>query len=353
MKNHTYLKNIFNIILTVFTIIITQSVHSQSQFIIDTSNSFVRNKAHYVDTFGTIYWKCDSLEVGTLFNFKNQCGLQSDDSMHFATSWHDSITGLTTNIYHQYYKGIRVEHSDYTELYDANGVYLTTGWIAEALNKSSSTSLNDSSALSVVMNYLNAEKYSWEDSVLLNPDSCDLDTLYNPGDTVCFITDYYPVGELVFYNKFKDKNPNNYILAWRYNSIYVLEPYSDKKWYVDANTGQILDSTENDIHNDASHWYYGNVSFDAKWYGGTRQKFTTEANTNHRNISTRGFTSSDFKNFSSETEWVYKRINKNTNSSWGTNSRDETSTHYVVSKAWDFFAQEYNHVGFSNNYSKD
>lgn len=45
MKNHTYLKNIFNIILTVFTIIITQSVHSQSQFIIDTSNSFVRNSA--------------------------------------------------------------------------------------------------------------------------------------------------------------------------------------------------------------------------------------------------------------------------------------------------------------------
>jgi hypothetical protein len=34
---------------------------AQNQTIIDTSNNFIMNKIHYSDSFGIIFWKCDSL----------------------------------------------------------------------------------------------------------------------------------------------------------------------------------------------------------------------------------------------------------------------------------------------------
>ena len=289
-----------------------------------------------------------------MFNNKIECGLQIEDSFHLINNWVDSLSGKHTNIYCQYYKNIPIENSDYTEIFDEHGVYLTTGWIIEGLNLSSSPAISESQALDVILNNLNAEKYAWTDSTLT--DTCDLDSLYNQSDTICFETDYYPVGKLVYYNKFHDKNPNNFVLVWRFNSVLATKPLSDKKWYIDANSGQIIDSISNLQENTANHWYYGSVSIDTKWYGGLRNKFTLEANDNNKCIETRTFASTGANGIltlSNNNGWRYRNFIKNSSSSWGSDNRDETSTHHVVTSAWEFFASTFNHHGFSNNYKYD
>jgi bacillolysin len=349
MKNLNTQKIIFTIIILIGA---NFSLSSQNQTILDTTNTFIRSKIHYSDTFGMIFWKCDSLTEGTLFLNKVECGLQNEDSMHLRNNWLDSISNKQTNVYCQYYKNIRVDNSDYTEIFDNHGVYLTTGWIVEGLNLNNNPSLNESQALDVVLNYLEAEKYAWEDS--LSIDSCYFDTAYTPSDTICMEVEFYPVGELIYYNKLNDKNPNNYVLAWLFNSVYAINPYSDKKWYIDANTGDIIDSVSNLNENSASHWYYGNVPIDTRWYGGIRNKYTLDANDGSKNIATRLFgTANEMAIMDKETNWKYSEMPKSSNSTWGTNSRDETSTHYVVTSAWDCFASSFGHHGFSNNYNSD
>lgn len=355
VKKKIPLVKVFKPIIALILLILShESLYSQSQYMLDTTNVAIRSMVYYSDTFGMIFWKCDSLQPQTLFNNKTACGLQNEDSMHLVNTWFDSVGNKSTNIYHQYYKGIRVEYADYTEIYDNYGVYLTTGWIAEALNLSNIPNLNEGQALDVILNYIGAEKYIWEDSAIItNSDSCILDTAYDPSDTVCHIRNYYPVGELVYYNKYNDKNPNNYVLAWKFNSVYAIDPYSDNKWYINANTGQIIDRFSNVAENTANHWYYGTVTIDTKWYGGLRGKFTTEANDNGRNIATKYFPTSALQYVGEESPWSYKNLPHNSSSSWGNNCRDETSTLFVATQAWDLFAQSFGHHGFSNNYKLD
>ncbi len=69
----------------------SQGLFSQTQMLLNPSNSFVISKSFQVDTLGIIYWKCDSLQPGSLFTtFKPATGLGINDNMQVVRTWQDS-----------------------------------------------------------------------------------------------------------------------------------------------------------------------------------------------------------------------------------------------------------------------
>ena len=150
-------------------------------------------------------------------------------------------TQLFTNIavpeYQQYFKGVKVEYSRYKALLRQDDVVVLAGSyypIEEALTVQ--PSINEAQALGFARQYVNANKYAWEEVAdrLAKATKPQVKTLLQAE-----LKSYLPKGELVIVKDFTKEERTEMRLAFKFN-IYASEPLSRGYVFVDAHTGKIL-----------------------------------------------------------------------------------------------------------------
>ena len=163
--------------------------------------------------------------------FKNTLQTTDGDSFVLMKESKDEL-GMTHQRYQQYYKGIKVENAEYM-LHGKNGNIETINGDYQIVNIASVTpALSEQQALANALSYVNAKEYKWQDSASEN----FIKQINNDPKAT-----YYPKGELVIEKDYL-KGGKNLLLSWKF-SISSLSPNNVQLIYVDANTGEIINTT--------------------------------------------------------------------------------------------------------------
>jgi len=166
------------------------------------------------------------IQDGTRF-LKTVLHAKPDDEFRLMNETTDEL-GISHLRFQQYYKGIKVEDSEYL-IHGKNGIIETINGDFKRVNISSLTpSVNEKQALGKALDYVNARKYKWEDE---NYEKFIKQRKNNPKAT------YYPSGELVITKDYL-KNGKNLRLSWKF-SISSLIPNNEQLIYIDAFTGEV------------------------------------------------------------------------------------------------------------------
>jgi bacillolysin len=241
--------------------------------------------------------------------------------MILSKSWDDKY-GYFHNRYQHFYKGIKVEGSEFTEHYTKGKVEIAHGKIAEDLNTNVIPTLNENAALDAALDAIGADIYAWQDTdweAAIKLDANDENATY------------FPTGKLVItplqWNN--DYTPSNFVLAWTF-TIKALSPANTTEIYINAHTGDVIRNQSIARNNGpAETLYYGTQTIDTEWRGFPHNNHRLKTTNNGRNIHTKSGTFAD--NF-------YLTSNETDNDDiWGTNQAGETTAHWVVSQSWDYF----------------
>ncbi|UYZ62924.1 M4 family metallopeptidase [Hymenobacter weizhouensis] len=162
-----------------------------------------------------------------------QLGLKSDDYMRRATAEIDEL-GFVHEKYSQFYKGIKVEHADYTVHAHQGKVESLSGHFKRITNLSVVPTLTEQVALQRALAFVGAQKYMWQDPA---EEAGLKQQENNPAAT------YKPQGELVIVGDRRggegSANFDRPVLAWKFN-VYAQQPMSRAYIYVDARSGEIV-----------------------------------------------------------------------------------------------------------------
>ena len=160
---------------------------------------------------------------------RQQLALGTDDKMLPTRAETDEL-GFLHQKYAQYYKGIRVEHADYTVHAKGGAVESISGDYEEIKGLSTAPALNAEAALRRALIFVGARKYMWQDAV---EEAGLKQQENNPGAS------YYPAGELVVVRDHTAGDAGPLVLAWKFN-VYAQQPVGRAYLYVDAHTGQVV-----------------------------------------------------------------------------------------------------------------
>lgn len=240
-----------------------------------------------------------------------------------AYSTENDNLGFTHTRYQQYANGFPVEgtmiitHGKGGKLKTANGEYY------QQMNASYSISLSEADALKFALKKVNAKKYKWDNKA---EEAFKRKELNKPDFT------YYPKGELVvIHKKSTDYSAANLRLAYKFN-VYAEEPLSRANVFVDAQTGEILDSKNLICHTDvtgpAVTMYSGTVTITSDNYGTNQYRLRETGrglgiNTYNMNNTT-NYTQTDFTT---------------TTSSWNLSGNDHAATdaHWGAESTYDYY----------------
>jgi Zn-dependent metalloprotease len=317
-------------LLALLLVLASNKVYSQTlPKLKDPSNQLIINKAFGIDAAGgIIYFKSNELQPGELFTtYIANTGLGTFDSMVLVQTTRDEILSdedspapnLSHNIYKQYYKGVEVEDGNYIEHYCSGYVCFTSGSIVENLNLGVIPEITQGAALNIAKLYSNVSTIA-RDSL---------------GFTI-------PSKLLIV------KSLSNYILAYKFTIIADTASYNNNV-YVNANTGEIIKDESNIRTDNFNHTYYGrrwdlDTYEDASMFPWVNDFYYLFANDNGKNI----YTNSSYDKTYKTKAWTIGEMAKNNTSSWHSHEQNNTSAHYCVQKAWDFFKDSpFNRNGLS------
>ena len=135
--------------------------------------------------------------------------------------------GCMHQYYHQYYRNVRIEHSEVGVHSNPQGIIeMVSGFFHTVGDVDVEAKLSEEQALKYALAHICAEVYKWQ----IFDEEQWIKEHFN--DT------YYPVGELVIVNE-RLKSEDNYRLAYRFD-IYAHKPMSRDYIWVDAITGNII-----------------------------------------------------------------------------------------------------------------
>jgi len=139
--------------------------------------------------------------------------------------------------FHQYFKGIKVEHSRYTAFVKGDDVLFFNGaWYDVPVSMPTSAKINKATAFTKAKGSTNARKYAWEhlEELIAKEKNPALKTAMQKE-----LEEYKPEGELVIVKDYTKSGVAQMRLAYKYN-IYAFEPLSRAWVYIDAEDGRIL-----------------------------------------------------------------------------------------------------------------
>ncbi|GAA4035152.1 hypothetical protein GCM10022409_19690 [Hymenobacter glaciei] len=131
--------------------------------------------------------------------------------------------------FQQYFKGVKVEHGQYT-VHRAAGV-LSGEFKPVPAALSTKPALNEAAALRAALATVGARRYMWDDAAAeagLRRISQDAKATYRPSGELVVVADYRQNGAT-----------GPLVLAWKFN-IYAEEPLSRAYVYVDAQSGAVV-----------------------------------------------------------------------------------------------------------------
>jgi Zn-dependent metalloprotease len=139
--------------------------------------------------------------------------------------------------FHQYYKGIKVEHARYTALAKGDQILVFNGaWYDVPASLATSAKISKGAALERAKGSTNARKYAWEQvqELIAKEKNATMKAALQKE-----LQDIAPEGELVVVKDYTKNGVAQMRLAYKYN-IYAVEPLSRAWVYVDAEDGRIL-----------------------------------------------------------------------------------------------------------------
>ena len=304
--------------------------------LLDSNNTYIRNKCYEVTLGGSNWWYCGELLKGNLFlQHKSYTGLSAFDSMHIIQEYEDSVTMFRNIKYQQYFKGIPLEYVIYHEHSLRDTVILTTGFLCEGMIQNSNPSFEEGAALNIALNYLNSKEYAWENESLeqeLKNDSNATDTTYFPKGKLLWALINDTLSRII---------PSNYSLAWHFQ-IYrtdSLEGFYDV--YVNAQTGSILKfNTISRQQGSFNHYIYGSKNMDTRWLGGSYSKYYLETDEDVIKVKTKN---SQFKG-----SYKTHNLTSDNDDNWGNDNWAATASHWAVTEAWKFWKSDFKRNGFDD-----
>ncbi|MBX0291615.1 M4 family metallopeptidase [Hymenobacter sp. HSC-4F20] len=163
---------------------------------------------------------------------REQLQLTSDDQLVPSKTATDDL-GYVHEKYQQFYKGIRVEHAEYTVHAKQGDVTSISGQLERLAALNTTPALDAKAALERALAFVGAKKYMWADA---REEAGLKAELNSPTAT------YKPQGELVIVRNLRSGNPlkaGKPTLAWKFN-VYAQQPLSRAYIYVDAASGEIV-----------------------------------------------------------------------------------------------------------------
>ena len=172
------------------------------------------------------------LPVSSFFEeYRKAFPLSIDNQMAEVQIFKDAL-GQTHHRFNQRYKGIEVEGFQFI-LHERKGwVFNANGELVHGLDVDVTPALSEQQALQSARAYLHAESYMWENEsqeAFLKKEQDDENATF------------YPKGELTITSGRQEPLPKNFRLAYRFD-IYAEKPLGRYDVYVDAKTGEVIDS---------------------------------------------------------------------------------------------------------------
>jgi bacillolysin len=264
-------------------------------------------------------------------NARNTFGLDANSNLILQNTETDDSAGMIHYRYYQTYKGIPVEHSMYIAHIRNGRLTSMSGSVVtdfDTRTQSRSSSLSSDKAIKNALDYVHAEKYAWQDA------NFEQRIKFRNGDNAT----YYPGAVKVWYSGDEEINPLNLKLAYKVD-VYSLKPLDRKYIYIDAQSGEILGTSQLLKHSDATGTaatgYSGSHTVHSDFTGSyyrlrdyTKGKgiITLHASTGH----------ADYK--SSSSNFSYSTIDK-----WALDA------HYGVASTWKFYKNTFNRNSIDNN----
>ncbi|MBK8845702.1 MAG: M4 family metallopeptidase [Bacteroidetes bacterium] len=177
-----------------------------------------------------------SLNALTLFvQHAAAFNLGANDKMKLVKTETDEL-GFTHNRYQQFYKNVKVMYGEYIIHSNPQGeVQTANGRLLTGLNTNTTASLNETEALQLSLQFMNAKKYLWENTEIESA----LKVEKNDERAT-----YYPKGELALVPAANNGSflASDYRLAWTFKIYTDDHDVIAKLVCVDANTGAIIHS---------------------------------------------------------------------------------------------------------------
>ena len=151
---------------------------------------------------------------------REQLALAPADELRATTAETDQL-GFTHQKFAQYYRGVRVEHADYTVHAKAGAIESISGDFEKIAGLSTAPGLSEAAALDRALAHVGAKTYMWQTA--------------EAGAAAL-----RPTGELVVVRDARlSAETGPLVLAWKFN-VYAAAPISRAFIYVDARTGQVV-----------------------------------------------------------------------------------------------------------------
>jgi len=193
---------------------------------------------------------------------REQLHLATNDELLRTKTTADGL-GYVHEKYQQYYRGIKVEHGDYTVHAKQGQIESLSGRLTRIIKLDVQPALAETAALQRALRFVGAQQYMWED---VGEETFLKEQTNDPTAT------YKPKGELVVIGVGDEQEKP--VLAWKFN-VYTKAPVSRAYLYVDAHSGEVV-YTDNIIKHAAAT---GNF---ATAYSGTRALATDSYNGSYR-----------------------------------------------------------------------
>lgn len=184
--------------------------------------------------------------------------------------------------FHQYYKGIKVEHSRYTAMVKNGNISFFNGaYFDVPASLSLSPKMPETAALGKAKENVKARKYAWENVQEIISRTKDLGTkaaLHGE------LNEYLPKGELVVVKDFTKEGMADMRLAYKFN-IYASEPISRAWIYIDAENGNtlLIDKIIKHVDNPGRPFASSVTTTVTTRYAGSRQIYTKQISGNDPN----------------------------------------------------------------------
>jgi Zn-dependent metalloprotease len=168
------------------------------------------------------------LRIPSDYEFRNQIISGAKDQ----TRKTDELGGVHER-YSQYYKGIKIEHSDIRTHYFGDSLIWANGEYVDIPNIDVSIVVPVETAIQNAKKHIGATKYIWEDERACAEIRDGMDNV----TSFC-----YPNPEIVIWQNMLDVDDTLFYVAYKVN-IHAIEPFLTYDYvYVDAKTGTILNS---------------------------------------------------------------------------------------------------------------
>jgi len=254
--------------------------------------------------------------------------LNENNSLKTVSAKTDDL-GWTHHRVQQQYNGIPLDGATYI-LHEKNGIikkangYLQPNFIASQ----TSAKLSKEEALELLLANINAKKYAWEDER-----HEELIKRQKKNDEFSF----YPTPELVYHKPDFHNEKSKFILCYKID-VFSVEPFERHWYYVDAQSGEILDKLPRIHSNSCNHGkgltnYYGEV--DIVTFKESNKYYL-------RNICNSGqdgiYTYND--QYTAQTPYTeFEDVDNNWNENW---LKTAVEAHWGAQYAYEYFLNEHN-----------